>query len=43
MGLVLLNISQTTVICVGLGGTLAVANYMLSEGRLTVGGFVMFN
>lgn len=43
MGLVFLNISQTIVICLGLGGTLAVANYMISQNKLSVGGFVMFN
>ena len=42
-GLVFLNISQTTVICLGLGLTLSLANYFISEQRLSVGGFVMFN
>ena len=41
--LVTLNISQAFVIALGLGSTLALANYFLSIGQLTVGGFVMFN
>jgi ATP-binding cassette, subfamily B, heavy metal transporter len=41
--LVSLNISQSFIICVGLGSTLALANYFLINGELTVGGFVMFN
>ena len=43
MGLVALNISQTTVICIGLGLTLSLANYFIDQGNLSVGGFVMFN
>ena len=41
--LVTLNIGQALVIALGLGSTLALANYFLSIGQLTVGGFVMFN
>ena len=41
--LVALNVSQSVVICLGLGGTLCLAHYFLGEGDLTVGGFVMFN
>lgn len=41
--LVTLNISQSLVICLGLGSTLSLANYFLSTDRLTIGGFVMFN
>ena len=41
--LVTLNITQSLIICVGLGSTLALANHFLSIDRLTIGGFVMFN
>jgi ATP-binding cassette subfamily B protein len=42
-GLVSLNIGQTTVICIGLGCTLALAQWFIDSKKLTVGGFVMFN
>ena len=41
--LVSLNITQSLVICTGLGGTLYLANWFLMEDKLTIGGFVMFN
>lgn len=40
-----LNITQTTVICVGLGMTMSLANYYVGLGPeegLSVGGFVLF-
>jgi hypothetical protein len=43
--LVGLNISQTTVICVGLAMTMSLANYYVGIGPeegLSVGGFVLF-
>lgn len=41
--LVLLNLSQTLVIKIGLCLTLSLALYFLQSDKLTVGGFVMFN
>jgi len=41
--LVALNVSQSLVICLGLGGTLCLAHYFLLEEELSIGGFVMFN
>ena len=43
--LVGLNISQTTVICVGLALTMCLANYYVdlgAEDGLSIGGFVLF-
>ena len=41
--LVKVNMSQSLVICTGLGATLYLANWFLLEEKLTIGGFVMFN
>lgn len=41
--LVGLNISQSMIICLGLGSTLYLANWFFINDRLTIGGFVMFN
>ena len=41
--LVLLNISQSIVISLGICGSLCLANYFFEKKELTVGEFVMFN
>ena len=38
-----LKISKDSVIALALGGSLSLAYYWLSAGKLTLGGFVMFN
>ena len=35
--------SQSFVISLGLGSTLALANHFLDQNKITIGGFVMFN
>ena len=42
-GLVGLNVSQAAVISLALGLTLSICNYFIENGKLTTGGFVMFN
>lgn len=41
--LVGLNISQSFIIGLGLCGSLSLAYYFVSQEKLTIGGFVMFN
>jgi ABC-type transport system involved in Fe-S cluster assembly fused permease/ATPase subunit len=42
-GLVTLNISQSSIISLGLCSTLFLANYFIANKKISVGDFVMFN
>ena len=42
-GLVTLNISQSSIITLGLCSTLLLANYFIEYKKISVGDFVMFN